>query len=82
MNPLEPITLEITDQSHKHIGHAGWQEGGQSHFHIYIVSNYFLGKSKLERHKIIHELLEDEFNSTHSISFKAKAPNEIKSVLK
>jgi BolA protein len=57
---LEPIELDIADVSDKHKGHSGWKEGGQTHFHITIVSDHFIDKSKLERHKIINELLFDE----------------------
>ena len=57
---LEPIELNIADVSDCIKGHSGWKEGGQTHFHITIVSDHFIDKSKLERHKIINELLFDE----------------------
>tara|TARA_B100001287_G_scaffold273284_1_gene276446 strand:- start:1603 stop:1893 length:291 start_codon:yes stop_codon:yes gene_type:complete len=73
---LEPIELDITDVSDRHKGHSGWKEGGQTHFHITIVSDHFINKSKLERHKIINELLFDEIKMIHSLSISTKTSNE------
>ena len=44
---LEPIELDVVDVSNKHRGHSGWKPGGQTHFHITIVSDHFINKSKL-----------------------------------
>ena len=73
---LEPIELDIVDVSNKHRGHSGWKPGGQTHFHITIVSDHFINKSKLERHKIINELLFDEIKMIHSLSISTKTSNE------
>ena len=73
---LEPIELNIADVSDKHKGHSGWKEGGQTHFHITIVSDHFIDKSKLERHKIINELLFDEIKMIHSLSLSTKTSKE------
>ena len=68
--------LNIADVSDKHKGHSGWKEGGQTHFHITIVSDHFIDKSKLERHKIINELLFDEIKMIHSLSISTKTSKE------
>mgnify|MGYP001159669866 FL=1 len=73
---LDPIELDIADVSEKHKGHSGWKEGGQTHFHITIVSDHFINKSKLERHKIINELLIDEIKMIHSLSISTKTSNK------
>jgi len=73
---LEPIELNIADVSDEHKGHSGWKEGGQTHFHITIVSDHFIDKSKLERHKIINELLFDEIKMIHSLSLSTKTSKE------
>ena len=73
---LDPIKLDIADVSEKHKGHSGWKEGGQTHFHITIVSDHFIDKSKLERHKIINELLFDEIKMIHSLSLSTKTSKE------
>jgi BolA family transcriptional regulator, general stress-responsive regulator len=74
---LKPLELVITDESEKHKGHIGWKEVGQTHFHIYIISDYFYGKSKLERHKIINELLQDEIKMIHALSLSTKTSHEV-----
>ena len=73
---LEPIELDVVDVSNKHRGHSGWKPGGQTHFHITIVSDHFINKSKLERHKIINELLFDEIKMIHSLSISTKTSKE------
>lgn len=54
---LEPTDLEILDESEEHRGHAGYQEGGQSHFRVRISSSKFNGLSRIARHRAIHEAL-------------------------
>ena len=51
---LSPTKLEIMDESEQHRGHAGYQEGGQSHFRVRISSPDFSALSRLERHRRIH----------------------------
>ena len=76
---LKPEKLEIIDQSHKHKGHAGWREGGGTHFDVLIVSSEFEGKSQLQRHKLVYKLLKKELeNSIHALSIKAFTPDECK----
>ena len=48
-----PERLEVIDESHLHAGHAGARPGGETHFRVYIVSDAFRGKSRLERHRIL-----------------------------
>ena len=52
-----PDELEIIDESEKHRGHAGYQEGGQSHFQIRIRAGAFADMSRIERHRAIHKAL-------------------------
>ena len=54
---FEPKTLTITDESEKHIGHSGYQEGGQSHFDIVIETEVFAPMSRIERHRAVHNAL-------------------------
>lgn len=53
---LNPTTLNITDDSHKHIGHEGAKSGG-GHFTIEIASPLFSGKSKIACHRLIYDAL-------------------------
>ncbi|MGC2013920.1 MAG: BolA family protein [Pseudolabrys sp.] len=72
-----PQSLEVLDESHQHEGHAGHRLGGQTHFRIYIVSNAFKGKTRLERHRMINQSLAAELtDSIHAFAIHATAPGE------
>jgi BolA family transcriptional regulator, general stress-responsive regulator len=72
-----PERLDVIDDSHKHAGHAGAREGGETHFTIHIVSRAFRGKSRLERHRIIYEALTGELaDGVHALAIRAAAPGE------
>jgi len=74
---LSPSSLEITDDSHKHIGHAGAASGG-GHFTVHIVSEVFAGKSLVQRHRAIYDALGDAMESEiHALSIKAHIPSEV-----
>lgn len=74
---LAPQALEVIDESHLHVGHAGYREGGQTHFRIKIVSDRFTGKTRLERHRMINELLGPELAAgIHALAIRATAPGE------
>jgi len=73
---LSPTTLEITDDSHKHVGHAGAASGG-GHFTVTIVAEAFTNKSLIQRHRLIYETLGDAMESEiHALSIKARTPSE------
>jgi BolA protein len=72
-----PQSLKVIDESHQHEGHAGHQGGGESHFRVYIVSNAFRGKSRLERHRMINSALAGELQSgVHALAIHAATPEE------
>jgi BolA protein len=72
-----PESLEVTDESHLHEGHAGHRPGGQTHFRVYIVSPAFKGKSRVERHRMINAALAGELaGSVHALAIRAEAPGE------
>lgn len=72
-----PESLEVLDESDKHIGHAGHRPGGQTHYRVYIVSNAFAGKSRIVRHRMINEALDAELKgSVHALAIHANAPGE------
>ena len=65
-----PTHLEIIDDSHKHIGHAGVQ-GGAGHFTIVISSPIFSDKSKVISHRLIYDTLKDMMGTEiHALSIK------------
>jgi BolA protein len=70
-------SLDVTDESHLHEGHAGHRPGGGTHFRVYIVSPAFEGKSRVERHRMINETLAAELaGSVHALAIKAQTPGE------
>ena len=72
-----PESLEVQDESHLHEGHAGHRPGGETHFRVYIVSQAFKGKSRIERHRLINATLAGELaGSVHALALHAKAPGE------
>ena len=72
-----PESLDVTDESYLHEGHAGHRPGGQTHFRIHIVSRAFEGKSRVERHRMINTLLATELaGPVHALAIRATAPGE------
>ena len=72
-----PSRLDVVDESHQHAGHAGHREGGETHYRVYIVSEAFQGKSRIERHRMINATLAAELaGSVHALAIKAQAPGE------
>jgi len=72
-----PESIDVVDESHLHAGHAGHRPGGQSHFRIYIVSQAFAGKSRIDRHRMINAVLADDLaGGIHALAIHAAAPGE------
>ena len=79
-----PGSIEVIDESHKHASHAHSMEqpgaaasAGGTHFHVKVVSEAFKGKSMVERHRAINQLLRAEFDAgVHALAIEAKAPGE------
>ena len=72
-----PQSLKVEDESHRHEGHAGHRPGGQTHFWVYIVSNAFKGKSRVERHRMVNGILSSELaGGVHALAIHAAAPGE------
>jgi BolA family transcriptional regulator, general stress-responsive regulator len=72
-----PESLRLEDESHRHEGHAGHRPGGETHFRLYIVSQAFRGKSRLECHRMINTALADELaGGVHALAIHAAAPGE------
>jgi BolA protein len=72
-----PQSLDVQDESHLHAGHAGSRDGGQTHYRVYIVSDAFKGKSRLERHRMVNAVLAEELaGGVHALAIHASAPGE------
>jgi len=71
---FSPRTLEIIDESERHRGHAGYREGGQSHFRVTIEAAAFGPMSRIERHRAVHAALGEELVSRiHALALKISA---------
>lgn len=74
---LEPQSLEIVDESHKHHGHSGWRPGGETHFRVDVVATAFAGRSRVERQRLVYGLLAEELaDKVHALALKTRAPGE------
>jgi BolA family transcriptional regulator, general stress-responsive regulator len=74
---FQPTALTVTDESHQHAGHAGWREGGETHFRLDIVADAFRGKSRVERHRMVNAALAPAFaRGLHALAIQARAPGE------
>lgn len=72
-----PQSLAVEDESHLHAGHAGHRPEGQTHYRVYIVSDAFAGKTRLERHRMINATLATELaGGVHALAIHAAAPGE------
>ena len=75
---FSPESLDVQDESHLHEGHAGHRPGGETHFRIYIVSQSFKGKTRIDRHRMINATLASELaGSVHALAIHAQAPGEV-----
>ncbi|SLN25880.1 transcriptional regulator BolA [Pseudoruegeria aquimaris] len=60
LKAFTPATLEVIDESEQHRGHAGYQEGGQSHFRVRISAESVQGATRLARHRAVHAAIGPE----------------------
>ena len=74
-----PARLSIEDESSKHHGHAGWREGGETHFKVEIVSAAFEGKNRVARQRLVYEALKAELDAgLHALALSTLTPSEDK----
>lgn len=72
-----PQTLQVTDDSALHAGHAGSRPGGETHFSVHVVSEAFAGKNRVARHRAVNDVLAEEFAAgLHALAVKAQTPEE------
>ena len=66
-----PRVLDIVDESESHRGHAGFQEGGESHFRVTIAAEAFGPMSRIARHRAVHDALgPDLVGRIHALALK------------
>ncbi len=77
LQSLEPLRLELEDLSERHRGHAGWREGGETHWRLAIVSARFAGLAPVARHRLVYSALGDLMSHpVHAIEISAYGPGE------
>ena len=70
---FDPAHLEVVDESDHHAGHGGWQEGGETHFRVRIAAKAFSGKSRVETHRAINQVLNAELaERVHALAIEAQ----------
>jgi BolA protein len=73
---LDPVSIEIHDDSAKHAGHAGAKSGG-GHYRLTIVSPRFAGCKTMEKHRLVYDALGPLMKrEIHALSITAKTPDE------
>ena len=71
-----PAQLNIEDESHLHVGHAGAASGG-GHYQVRIVSSAFAGQSRVRRHQMVYQALGEMIDGDiHALGIIARTPNE------
>jgi len=74
---LDPVRLELEDQSAQHIGHAGHDPRGESHFALTIESAVFTGQSRIARQRLVYAALGDLMHDrVHALTIRALAPGD------
>jgi BolA protein len=76
---LEPLSLDLIDESAQHAGHAGAAPGGQTHWRLSIVSPRFAGQPTLARHRMVYQALGGLMqHPIHALAITARSPEEQK----
>lgn len=74
---LAPVRLVVVDESHRHAGHAGARPEGETHFRVEICSGAFVGLSRIERQRLVHQVLAEELGGrVHALSLATTTPEE------
>jgi BolA protein len=74
---LAPSRLEVIDESGLHTGHAGAVPGKTTHVRVVVEAEAFRGKNRVERHRIVNELMRSEIDAgLHALAIEARAPGD------
>jgi len=73
---LSPVHCDVVDESAAHASHAG-AAGGGGHFRVLVVSAAFEGQGRVERHRLVYDLLRDLMpGAIHALALRTLAPSE------
>lgn len=74
---LQPLEIDIVDESRLHEGHAGARPGGETHYRVRLVAAAFAGQSRIERQRAVYAALDAEFaGGLHALSLATLTPEE------
>ena len=74
---LTPAELDVVDESHRHVGHAGHDGHGESHFQVRVVSAAFEGRNRVDRQRLVYGLLAEELaGRVHALGLTTLTPKE------
>lgn len=74
---LDPVALDIGDESDRHAGHAGHRPGGGTHFRVRVVSAAFIGLTRVARHRLVMDLVRAELAAgLHALALTTLTPDE------
>jgi BolA protein len=75
LDALNPVRLDLRDESAQHAGHAGARPGESTHWQLTIASEAFRGKSAVARHRMVYEALGDLMQKDiHALKIEAIVP--------
>ena len=70
-----PAHLEVIDESHQHHGHAGWREGGETHFRVRIATQHLAGLTRVAQHRAVMAALDAELKGrVHALAIEVLPP--------
>jgi BolA protein len=74
---FSPLECQLINESHLHAGHAG-AASGAGHYRLHIVSARFEGQTRLSRHRLVYDCLQDMMHTDiHALAINALAPSEV-----
>jgi BolA protein len=74
---LEPVRLDVINESEMHAGHRSSPGTGESHFRVLVVSDKFTGQSRVARHRMVNQLVAEELaGGLHALALATYAPGE------
>ena len=73
MAQFKPLHMELVCESHMH----GLPESAEKHFRLVLVSSQMENLSRIERHRVVNQLLAHELKThVHALSIQAFTPDE------
>jgi BolA family transcriptional regulator, general stress-responsive regulator len=79
LGSLEPLAIDLVDESAQHAGHVGARPEGGTHWRLAIVSARFAGQPTVARHRMVYQVLGELMqNPIHALAISARTPEETK----